>query len=100
MDAPQDDPKTDSDLRFSLRILTRAVLFLAPETPITAREFCRVMGLRIRTADQLKPRGLVQTGSGKRAPFREWLACLDEPAPAARPRGSEPTLSELRRRPR
>ena len=97
MDAPQDDPKTDSDLRFSLRILTRAILFLAHETPVTAREFCRVMGLRVRSATQLKPRGLVQTGSGKRAPFREWLECLEAPEPTRRPRGSEPTLSELRR---
>ena len=54
MDAPQDDPKTDSDLRFSLRILTRAILFLAPETPITAREFCWVMGLRVRTEGELE----------------------------------------------
>lgn len=94
------DPGIRSDMRFLLRMLTRAVFFMAPETPVTAREFCRVMGLRVRSAAQLKPRGLVQTGSGKRAPFQEWLECLEEPAPAARPRGSEPTLSELRRRPR
>ena len=101
MDDPQPDIKIDSkirsDMRFLLRMLTRAVFFMAPETPVTAREFCRVMGLRVRSATQLKPRGLVQTGSGKRAPFREWLECLEAPEPTRRPRGSAPTLSELRR---
>lgn len=97
MDDPRETPKIGSDARILLRIITRAILHLAPETPVTAREFCRVMGLRVRSATQLKPRGLVQTGSGKRAPFREWLECLEAPEPTRRPRGSEPTLSELRR---
>ena len=99
MDDSQNSSNSRSDIRL-FRLLARAALYAAPQTPTTAREFCRVMGLRVRSAAQLKPRGLVQTGSGKRAPFREWLACLEEPAPAARPRGNEPTLSELRRRPR
>ena len=97
MDDPQDTPLSASDTRLLLRLSTRAALYAAPETLITAREFCRAMAVRARSARQLKPPTLVRVGNSNRAPFREWLAQLQLLDPVqAQPETQQPSIAELR----
>lgn len=78
------------------RLQTRATLYAAPETLVTAREFARAMGVRALRAGQLHPPGLVLIGGSKRAPFKEWLAQLERVQAPSEVELYEPSLAELR----
>ena len=79
------------------RLQTRAALYAAPDTLVTAREFARAMGVRALRAGQLNPPGLVLVGGSKRAPFREWLVQMEQVRPPDEAEVAQPSLAELRR---
>ena len=79
------------------RLQTRAALYAAPDTLVTAREFARAMGVRALRAGQLNPPGLVLVGGSKRAPFREWLVQIERVRAPSEDEAAQPSLAELRR---
>ena len=93
----EQDENDAKEIKNIQRIQARAVLYAAPETLVTAREFARIMGVRTLRAGQLNPAGLVHMGCSKRAPFREWLAQLERGEPPRVEEDSRPSLAELRR---
>ena len=91
-----DDHETE-DNKTLQRLQARGILYGAPDTLVTAREFARAMGVRALRAGQLNPPGLVHIGGSKRAPFREWLAQLEKAEPPPMEADNRPSLAELRR---
>lgn len=87
----------DADDKTLHCLQTRATLYAAPETLVTAREFARAMGVRALRAGQLHPPGLVLIGGSKRAPFRQWLAQLEQVQAPSDEEVAQPSLAELRR---
>ena len=91
------DEQDSGDDRTLHRLQTRATLYAAPDTLVTAREFARAMGVRALRAGQLHPPGLVLIGGSKRAPFREWLVQMERVQAPSEEEVAQPSLAELRR---